>query len=142
MSEINLFKEDYNIDLRKLRKYKSWITRVCLSHNYEIEELNYIFCSDNYLHKINLEYLNHDTYTDIITFDLKDEDTNTQNIMADIFISLDRITENAIKLGTDFEIELARVMAHGILHIIGFSDKNKADKTKMTLAEDRALELL
>jgi len=142
MNAIYLFKEDYNTDLRKFRKYKNWITKVCATYNYTIEELNYIFCSDKYLHKINLEYLNHDTYTDIITFDLQDDNTQSRDIMADIFISLERVTENANKICTDFDKELARVMIHGLLHIIGFNDNDIFAKSKMTLAEDKALELL
>lgn len=142
MTTIHYFKEDYNIDLRKLSKYKSWLTRVCRSYQYSIEELNYILCSDEYLHQINMEYLNHDTYTDIITFDLQDEDHTTNSILADIFISMDRVKENAQDLNIEFDTEFARVMAHGILHIIGFTDKNETDKNKMRLAEESALQLL
>ncbi|WP_296618444.1 rRNA maturation RNase YbeY [Marivirga sp.] len=140
MEEIHFFKEDCNFDLRKLKKHKSWLNQLAIAYDYEILELNYIFCSDEYLHKINLEYLNHDTYTDIITFDLQEE--VGQNIQSDIFISIHRITENAKKLNIAFTKELTRVMAHGLLHLIGFKDKTDSEKKEMRLAEDKALELL
>ena len=140
MAEIYFFKEDCIFDLRKLKKHKSWINQLASSYEYEIIELNYIFCSDEYLHKINLEYLNHDTYTDIITFDLQEGKDNS--IESDIFISIDRITDNANHLNITFMEELTRVMAHGLLHLIGFKDKTESDKINMRLAENKALELL
>jgi rRNA maturation RNase YbeY len=142
MNNIYFFKEDYKIDLRKLRKHKKWLNKVANSYGYKITELNYIFCSDEYLHKINLEYLNHDTYTDIITFDLKEVSEEQNTIEADIFISLERVNENAIKLKIKEEKELARVMAHGLLHLMGFSDKTDADKKDMRSVENKAIELL
>jgi rRNA maturation RNase YbeY len=142
MSNINFFKEDCTFDLRKLKKHKAWIDRLTQSYHYAINELNYVFCSDQYLHQINLEYLNHDTYTDIITFDLRDDQRDTKTIEADVFISINRVTENAATLGTDFEKELARVMAHGVLHLIGYRDKTEEERQKMTGAEDKALQLL
>jgi probable rRNA maturation factor len=142
MGNIYFFKEDYKIDLRKLRKHKNWLNKVANSYDYKITELNYIFCSDKYLHKINLEYLNHDTYTDIITFDLKEDYEGKDTIEADIFISIDRVTENAINLQINHEMELVRVMAHGLLHLMGFGDKTDAEKKEMRAEENKAIELL
>lgn len=142
MNNIYFFKEDYKIDLRKLRNHKNWLHKIANSYDYKITELNYIFCSDEYLHKINLEYLNHDTYTDIITFDLKEVLEAENTIEADIFISLERVNENAIKLEISEEKELARVMAHGLLHLMGFRDKTEAEKTEMRVEENKAIELL
>jgi len=141
MNNIYFFKEDCEFDLRKLKKHKAWLTRVAKTHDHQIEELNYIFCSDNYLHKINQEYLDHDTYTDIITFDLKDLDSNDSPIEADIFISIDRVRENASNLNNDYQEELLRVMAHGLLHLVGFKDKTKEEKERMRNAENKSLEL-
>jgi len=142
MNNIYFFKEDYQFDLRKLKRYKRWLNQLANSYEFEIAELNYIFCSDEYLHKINLDYLNHDTYTDIITFDLQENNEGNNSIEADIFISIDRVTDNAKNLNIDFEEELARVMAHGLLHLIGFKDKSDNEKGEMRLAENKALELL
>lgn len=142
MNNIYFFKEDYKTDLRKLRKHKNWLHNVANSYEYKITELNYIFCSDEYLHKINLEYLNHDTYTDIITFDLKEVSETKNTIEADIFISLERVNENANKLETSKEKELARVMVHGLLHLMGFRDKTETEKKEMRTGENKAIELL
>jgi len=142
MENIYFFKEDCKFDLRKLKKHKPWLNKVARAHQYEIQEINYIFCSDEYLHQINLDYLNHDTYTDIITFDLQDQSSKSKQIESDIFISIERVKENATKLNIDFANELARVMAHGLLHLMGFVDKTEQNKKEMRLAENTALELL
>lgn len=141
MQSINFFKEDVQIDLRSLRKFKRWIIKVAGLHQQEIESINYIFCSDEYLHNINEEYLNHDTYTDIITFDLREEEEK-QPIEADIFISTERVQENSTSLEVSFERELSRVMIHGVLHLIGFKDKTKKEKEIMRREETKAIELL
>ncbi|SMG52242.1 rRNA maturation RNase YbeY [Marivirga sericea] len=140
MSEIYFFKEDCQIDLRKLKKQKAWLEELAFQYNHQIKELNYVFCSDDYLHKINLEYLNHDTYTDIITFDMKEENDNA--LASDIFISVDRVRENAKNLKIEMVEELNRVMAHGLLHLLGFKDKTESEKKEMRLAENKALTLL
>jgi len=142
MENIYFFKEDCKFDLRKLKKHKPWLNKVASAYKYEIQEINYVFCSDEYLHQINLDYLNHDTYTDIITFDLQDQSSNSKQIESDIFISIDRVKENATNLKADFAEELARVMAHGLLHLMGFMDKTEQNKKEMRLAENTALELL
>ncbi len=100
--------------------------------------LSVVFCSDNFLLNINKTYLNHDYYTDIITFPLEETNRKTE---AEIYISLDRTWENATKLKVSFEEELKRVLFHGVLHLCGFKDKSKADKEKMTKAENGWLEL-
>jgi rRNA maturation RNase YbeY len=142
MNNIYFFKEDCHFDLRKLKRHKAWLNQIAKVYDYEIEELNYIFCSDEFLYKINLDYLNHDTYTDIITFDLQDEQKGDKILESDIFISIDRVAENAENLSIKFNEELARVMAHGLLHLIGFKDKSEIEKQKMREAENKAIELL
>lgn len=137
---INYFKEDTSIDLRTLSKKKGWINSIAKQKGFEIEELNYIFCSDEYLLKINQDYLNHNTYTDIITFDNSEMGINT--IESDIFISIERVEENANTNNISFDTELSRVMIHGVLHLMGYKDKTLEEKKEMRKAEDSALELL
>jgi probable rRNA maturation factor len=141
MSRINFFKEDINLDLRTLRKLKSWVKLVADLHKQPIDTLNYIFCSDEFLHQINLEYLNHDTYTDIVTFDLR-ADNSSEALEADIFISVERVEENAQKMHTSLIKELARVMIHGVLHLIGYADKTTKEKELMRSKENEALQYL
>ena len=100
-------------------------------------DINYIFCSDNYLHQINFQYLDHDTFTDIITFDQSDKD----QIEGDIFISIDRVHENANERNISFVNELHRVMIHGILHLLGYNDKTPKEKQLMREKEDECLSL-
>ena len=137
---IHFFKEDITFDLRKISGKRKWLKDLSDHYSYEIMELNYIFCSDDYLLSINQEYLDHDTYTDIITFD--NRETEEKVIESDIFISVDRVKENAEKLAISFDNELARVMAHGLLHLVGFKDKTENEKTKMREAENEALSRL
>ncbi len=102
-------------------------------------QLQYVFCSDDYLHDMNVSYLNHDDYTDIITFDLSD--STDKHISGEIYISIDRVKENGEKLGTGFESEILRVIFHGALHLCGYKDKTKADKVIMRTKEDEWLAL-
>jgi len=132
---IHFFTEDLEFKLKHKKILKSSLCEVANSHKKQIEELNYIFCSDSYLHSINLQYLNHDTYTDIITFD----NSIDKEIIGDIFISIERVAENAFKFNVTKELELYRIMSHGLLHLCGFKDKKKDDKLKMTEAENKAL---
>ncbi|MCA6078517.1 rRNA maturation RNase YbeY [Fulvivirga sedimenti] len=136
---ISYFSEDIEFELNNPVKHSEWIMRIAESEGNSIEDLNYIFCSDSFLHSLNLEYLNHDTLTDIITFDLRD--TNTDPVTADIFISIDRVHENAIDQGLEFTDELDRVMIHGLLHLCGYSDKLETDKLNMRKKEDACLSL-
>ena len=101
--------------------------------NHRIDTINYIFCSDEYLLTINQEYLQHDTYTDIITFDLSNNETK---IVSDIYISIDRVKENAQKFNSSMEQELHRVLFHGILHLCGLKDKSKQDAALMRSKEE------
>ena len=117
---------------------QEWIQKVVADNGFEIGEINYVFCDDNYLHKLNVEFLNHDTLTDIISFD----NTLGKLISGDIFISIERVDENAKDFKVSFENELHRVMIHGVLHYMGFKDKSDDDKIKMRNAENTALSLL
>lgn len=119
-------------------KIASWISGIIESNNYTLCFLNYIFCDDEYLHKINLEYLDHDTYTDIITFDNSE---NELEVEGDIYISIERIKENAELLKTTFGNELHRVLAHGVLHLIGYNDKTEEEKIEMRKKEEACLSL-
>jgi len=132
--------EDIVFVLKEKRKHKKWLSKIALKEKFEIFELNYIFCSDEHLHKINLEYLNHDTYTDIITFD-NSEDKKSKKIEGDIFISIERVRENAKSYKTVFPDELNRVMAHGLLHLMGYKDKSSKDSVLMRSKEEEALAL-
>ena len=124
--------EDITFSLKEKLKHKSWLNEVAKQEGKKILELSYVFCSDDYLLQINQEYLNHDTLTDIVTFDNSE---NPKKIEGDIFISIDRVKENGEKLGTS-ETELKRVMVHGLLHLLGYKDKKKEDKALMTEKED------
>ena len=129
---ISFHTEDILFNLTEKLKHKQWLQAVAKEEQRKIGELNYVFCSDSYLLEINQEYLQHDTYTDIVTFDNSD---NPKMIEGDIFISCDRIVENAAKFGTESS-ELQRVMVHGLLHLCGYKDKAKADKALMTEKEN------
>jgi rRNA maturation RNase YbeY len=124
--------EDVTFSLKEKLKHKAWLNEVAKQEGKKIVELSYVFCSDAYLLEINQAYLNHDTLTDIVTFDNSE---NSNKIEGDIFISIDRVRENGEKLGTS-ETELERVMVHGLLHLLGYKDKKKEDKALMTEKED------
>jgi probable rRNA maturation factor len=113
----------------------TWLSAVILSENKTEGEINYIFCDDEYLHKINVEYLNHDTLTDIISFDY----TMGNEISGDIFVSVERVLDNSKDYNTVFEDELKRVLVHGILHYCGYKDKSVADEALMRIKEDEKL---
>jgi len=116
---------------------KLWISNCIEKFDKEEGELQYIFCNDEYLHKLNVEFLEHDTLTDIISFDY----TMGDLISGDIFISIDRVRENANDLDIDFAEELDRVIMHGVLHYIGFKDKTDEEKTVMRSKEEYCLSL-
>ncbi len=117
--------------------YRNWLTTVIASENREEGAVLYIFCDDVYLHNINTKHLKHKTLTDIITFDYSQGDV----LHADIFISVPRVTENAALFGVPFETELKRVMAHGILHCCGYTDKTEEEKTVMREKEEEKMRL-
>ena len=114
---------------------EDWVAAVVLAKGFKLGEINYVFCDDAYLHKLNVEFLQHDTLTDIISFDT----TLGKLISGDIFISVERVTENALDFKVSFEEELHRVMIHGVLHYMGYTDKSETDKKKMRAAEDKAI---
>jgi len=134
---LSFFSENVDFQINNTEPIQDWIEKLIESYQKILGEITYIFCSDDYLLKVNQKHLNHDTFTDIITFDY----TNNGIISGDIFISIDRIKENSVEFKTSFEDELHRVMAHGVLHLIGFKDKTKGEQTLMTKAEDHALSL-
>lgn len=138
MGKISFFYEETNFILPKTQNVKAWVKSIILNDNFKLEQINFIFCSDDYLHSLNLQYLEHDTYTDIITFDYSIEKT----LEGDIYISVDRVSENAQLLNIGFNEEIYRVMAHGILHMMGFKDKSETDKARMRQKEDSCLSLL
>ncbi|MDB4918471.1 rRNA maturation RNase YbeY [Mucilaginibacter sp.] len=133
MPAIQFFEEDITYKLKNKTAVRQWITETIQAEGFKLKELTYVFCSDNYLLQINQQYLDHDTYTDIITFD-NSEIANT--IVGDIFISIDRIRENALKFSTTETDELHRVIIHGALHLLGYTDKSAPARKKMTIKED------
>jgi rRNA maturation RNase YbeY len=130
---IRFFTEDISFSLKNKGLVKKWIKQTIIDESHKLRELNFIFCSDQYLLSINQQFLNHDTYTDIITFDNSDKEGL---IIGDIFISVDRVQENAESFKTKMEDELQRVMIHGTLHLLGYPDKGKEAKAIMTQKED------
>lgn len=139
MAAVEFFNQGISFKLSNSRRTKSWIRTVIGLENKKLEHLNYIFCSDQSLLSINQQYLNHDTFTDIITFDNSDD---RDLIEGDIYISIERVRDNATELKTDFEEELHRVLIHGVLHLIGYGDKSAAEKSTMRKKEDAYLSLL
>jgi len=133
MPAISFFEEDIPFKLKNKAQVRQWITDTIIAEGYKLKELSYIFCSDVYLLQINQQYLDHDTYTDIITFDNSEEEGR---IIGDIFISIDRIRENALKFNVSETDELHRVIVHGALHLLGYEDKSAGGKENMTQKED------
>lgn len=136
---IQFFNEDIDFSLENKTETIQWLNKISTNSNKEIEGINYIFCSDDYLLNINKEHLDHDYYTDIITFDLSEDESK---IESDIFISIDRVRENTTTNQTIFNTELHRVIVHGLLHLLGFNDKTEKQKTIMRNKEDACLSLL
>lgn len=128
-----------NIALPKIKKRetKNWIKRVAENYGKKIGDIHYLFCTDEKILEVNREFLSHDFYTDIITFDYSEGNS----IAGDIVISLDTVRSNSQKYNTDFTEELHRVIIHGILHLCGIDDKTEADSLKMREAENNALKL-
>lgn len=129
------YETDFNLEREE--KFTEWINTVIDSEEKLPGEINYIFCDDEYLFDINKQYLNHDTYTDIISFDY----TEGNVISGDIFISVDRIKENSIEFNTTFLDELIRVMAHGVLHYCGYKDKSIDDEGVMREKENEKISM-
>lgn len=118
----------------------SWLSACAKTYDHSIDSLSYVFCSDAYLHEMNVERLDHDTYTDIITFDLRNE--VDEPIEGECYISIERITDNASRFGESIDRELHRVLVHGVLHLCGLSDKSEEDARHMREAEEVCLERL
>ena len=116
----------------------SWISNVIIDEGFKVGELNYVFCDDEYLHKLNVEFLDHDTLTDIISFDY----TLGKLVSGDMFISIERVKDNATDFSTDFNDELNRVIVHGVLHYCGYKDKTDKDAKVMRSKEDHYLKAL
>lgn len=115
--------------------FSLWLSKVCNNHNKKLGDITLIFCSDNYLLDINKTHLNHDYYTDIITFDYTEDDV----VSGDLFISKDRVLDNSKTFNVDFNTELNRVVVHGVLHLCGYGDKSDEEERKMRELEDGAL---
>jgi rRNA maturation RNase YbeY len=131
------FNYETNFALENESNYEDWITRIIYSEGFEVGEINYIFCDDEYLHKINMEYLNHDTLTDIISFDY-----SVGNLLqGDIFISVERVADNAKDFNVTFDDELKRVLSHGVLHYCGYKDKSPKDEALMREKEEEKMKM-
>jgi len=138
---IHFHTEDIGFTLKNKTRIKKWIVETIERKKREVGEINFIFCSDAYLLTINKQYLQHDTFTDIITFDYSKESISLP-ISGDIFISLERIKENAVTFSKTVEEELQRVIIHGVLHLLGYKDKTKSAKEEMTKEENNCLKKL
>jgi rRNA maturation RNase YbeY len=134
---VRIFKEGVSFRLTNFSAIQNWIKFSTKSEGFSMGEVSFIFCTDSFLLKMNKQYLKHNTLTDIITFDYSEGGV----ISGDIFISLDRVFENASKFKVSNRDELLRVMIHGVLHLIGYSDKSKSQKSKMREKEDAYLSL-
>jgi probable rRNA maturation factor len=131
------FNYELDFEIENESQYSEWISAVIISENKFEGEINYIFCNDEYLLDLNQKHLNHDTLTDIISFDY----SLGNEIHGDIYISIERVRENAIEYNVSFSEELNRVMIHGILHYCGYKDKTDSDELLMRLKEDEKTEM-
>ena len=137
-NSISFHSEGISFELENQNNLQKWVLEAIVKEGKKANEITYIFCSDEYLHKINLEHLQHDTFTDIITFNY----CVGNLINSDIFISVERVKENANTFNASFQNELSRVIIHGILHLVGYDDKSDSDKKVIRAKEDFYLSLL
>jgi len=137
-ANIDFYFEGVDIGDFPEKEIRDWVVRVILSEGGKPGDISYIFCDDEYLLQLNLQYLQHDTLTDIITFDYGEE---TGLVSGDVFISLDRVKDNAAELNFSFDEELKRVIIHGVLHLLGYKDKAPADEELMRQKENYYLTL-
>ena len=135
---VSFHSDRITFDVNNKRKLNSWILSCVSVHNKSCGDINVIFCDDEYLLSVNNTYLNHDYYTDIITFDYSQKDM----ISGDLFISISRVKENANELNIEFITELYRVIVHGVLHLLGYKDKTKLEKDEMRAKEDEMILLM
>jgi len=131
------FNYETDFELENETQYEDWISRIIESEGFDEGEINFIFCDDEYLHKINVEYLDHDTLTDIISFDY----TVGNLIQGDIFVSVERVQDNANDFNVSFEEELKRVLSHGVLHYCGYKDKSPKDEALMRSKEEEKMQM-
>jgi probable rRNA maturation factor len=137
-NNIRFFSLDIPFDIGQKRKLKKWLTDLILHHNKRVGEISIVFCNNDYILETNKQFLSHDYYTDIITFN----NNEGEFISGDLIISIDMVQENADKYHESFDRELNRVIAHGVLHLLGFDDKTKEEEEQMRQAEDHALIML
>ena len=135
--KFSFFYEDTTFILQNTQLISDWLLSISDNEGKQISHLEYVFCSDEYLLEINRKHLNHDFYTDIITFPL-----NEDPIEATLYISIDRVKENASDFNQEFDVELNRVMAHGLLHLLGFNDKTESENENMRIKENEVLKML
>jgi len=138
MSPVHFFYNEVQFKLKNPRKVTNWIKRVVEKEGSSIKEINYVFCSDSYLLTLNRSFLSHNTLTDILTFD---HSNDVSVLEGEIYISIERVKENAEKYDVAFEDELGRVMIHGVLHLLGYKDKKIAEKALMRKKEEACLSL-
>lgn len=131
------FNYETDFELENEAQYEDWISRIIESEGFDEGEINYIFCDDDYLHKINVEYLDHDTLTDIISFDY----TVGNVLQGDIFVSIERVKDNAKDFNVSFDEELKRVLSHGVLHYCGYKDKSPEDEALMRSKEEEKMQM-
>ena len=136
---IRFFNEDVSYKLLQKRVISQWLKKQAQQEGYSVGDLNYIFCSDEHVLQVNRDYLQHDYYTDIITFDQSEEEDLLEG---DIFISVDRVADNASQLAIPAEQEMRRVLAHGMLHLCGYGDKTDEEEASMRQKEDEWLKEL
>ena len=131
------FNYETDFELGNEAAFESWISRVILSEEKKEGEINFIFCDDEYLHKLNVEYLEHDTLTDVISFDY----SVGNEIHGDVYISTERVADNAMDFKVTFEEEIKRVIVHGILHYCGYKDKSDTDEALMRSKEEEKIKM-
>lgn len=136
---IRFFSEEIDFKVPYPNRIRRWLRQVAEAEGTFVNELTYVFCSDEYLHRMNVEFLNHDTLTDIITFDTSE---GKGGLVGEMYISVERVSDNAQAYGVAFHQELARVLVHGILHLCGYSDKLISDTQRMRTLEDYFLKFI
>lgn len=132
-----VFNYQTDFELSNEVHYSKWLEAIATSESKSIGEISYVFCDDDFLHDLNVNYLNHDTLTDVITFDYCDDDF----LNGEIYISIDRVKDNAVDFDVDLKSELHRVMSHGLLHLCGYGDKTEYDQMVMRFLEEEKMNM-